>query len=156
MYSLILVLHALLAVVWVGGMVFAWSFQRPAMGEEMDGSARQRLWVATFRRFFPWVWVAVIGLPVTGYGMIFGYMGGMEGAGLYIHLMNGLGFLMIALYLHVFFAPYRKLRRAVGQEDWQAGSVQVGRIRRTVAVNMVLGLVVFAVAIAGPHTPLLA
>ncbi|MFA9460702.1 CopD family protein [Thiohalorhabdus methylotrophus] len=149
MYAFLVAVHVVFVVLWVGGMIFAWSFQRPAAGTQLEGPQRLRLWVHTFRGFFPWVWASVILLPVTGYWVIFGYMGGMGGAPLYVHLMNGLGFLMIALYLHVFFAPYRKLKRAVEAEDWQEGGRQLGRIRRTVGINFSIGLVVIVIATAG-------
>jgi len=130
-------------------MIFAWSFQRPAAATQLDGPQRLRLWLYTFQGFFPWVWAAVILLPLTGYAVIFRYMGGMAGAPVYVHIMNGLGLLMIALYLHVFFAPYRKLKRAVEAEDWQEGGRQLGRIRRAVGINFSIGLVVIVIAAAG-------
>ncbi|KPV39225.1 hypothetical protein AN478_13230 [Thiohalorhabdus denitrificans] len=149
MYAFLVAVHVVFVVLWVGGMIFAWSFQRPAAATELEGPQRLRLWVATFRGFFPWVWASVILLLVTGYGVIFGYMGGMGAAPLYVHLMNGLGLLMIALYLHVFFAPYRKLRRAVEAEEWQEGGRQLGRIRRMVGANFSIGIVVIVIAVAG-------
>ena len=148
MYALLIAVHVLFAVIWVGGMVFAYSFQRPAAGH-LEPPERVRLWRQTFRGFFPWVWGAVILLPVTGYAMVFSRWEGMGQAPLYVHIMNGLGILMILLFLHLFFAPYGKLTRAVQVEDWEEGARQLDRIRRTVAINMVVGLVVIAAAGAG-------
>jgi uncharacterized membrane protein len=155
MYALLVAIHVLFVVIWVGGMVFAWSYQRPAAATQLEAPQRLRLWVHTFQGFFPWVWGAVVLLPVTGYTMIFSAWGGMEAAPLYIHLMNGLGLLMILLFLHVFFAPFRKLKRAVSAEDWQEGGRQLGRIRRVVGINMTIGLVTIAVAAGGRHLALL-
>ena len=42
----------------------------------------------TFQKFFPWVWVAILLLLVSGYWMMFTTFGGFAGAGLYIHLMR--------------------------------------------------------------------
>ena len=149
MYALLVAIHVLFVVLWVGGMVFAWSYQRPAAATQLDAPQRLRLWVHTFRGFFPWVWAAVILLPITGYAMVFSRWDGMGQAPLYVHIMNGLGILMILLFLHLFFAPYGKLTRAVQVEDWEEGGRQLARIRRTVAVNMILGLVVIAAAVGG-------
>lgn len=149
MQALLLTLHVLSAVVWVGGMIFAYAFQRPAAASQLDAPERLRLWVATFRGFFPWVWAAVVLLPATGYTYLFRYFGDMASAPLYVHLMNGLGLVMIAIYLHVFFAPYRKLQAAVAREDWPEGGRQLGRIRRSVGLNLTIGVVVIAVAVAG-------
>ncbi|HKJ72065.1 MAG TPA: CopD family protein [Gammaproteobacteria bacterium] len=149
MQAFLVAVHVLFVVIWVGGMIFAYSFQRPAAATQLEGPERLRLWVATFQGFFPWVWAAIILLPLTGYTYIFRYLGGMDGAPLYVHLMSGLGILMILLYLHVYFAPFRKLRDAVNTGDWQEGARQLGRIRRTVAINMTIGVVVIAIAAAG-------
>jgi len=149
MQAFLVAVHVLFVVIWVGGMIFAYSFQRPAAATQLEAAERLRLWLSTFQGFFPWVWAAIILLPVTGYTYIFWYYGGMAGAPLYVHLMSGLGILMILIYLHVYFAPFRKLRAAVHSEDWQEGGRQLARIRRAVGVNMTIGVVVTAIAVAG-------
>jgi len=149
MQAFLIALHVLFVVIWVGGMVFAWSFQRPAAATQLEAPQRLRLWVSTFQGFFPWVWAAIVLLPVTGYAYIFAFYGGMGGAPLYVHLMSGLGILMILIYLHVYFAPFRKLRDAVHTEDWQEGGRQLARIRKAVGINMTIGLVVIVLAVAG-------
>ncbi len=155
MYALLIAVHVLFVVIWVGGMVFAWAFQRPAAATQLQAPERLRLWVHTFKGFFPWVWAAVILLPVTGYTMLFSRWEGFAGSPLYVHIMNGLGIVMILLFLHVFFGPFPKLRRAVGDENWQEGGRQLGRIRRTVAANFSIGLVLIAVAAGGRFLGLL-
>lgn len=155
MYSITaaVTLHVLSAVVWVGGMFFAYVVLRPIAAGQLEGPVRLRLWVGVFRRFFPWVWASVVALPVTGYFMIFALWGSMAGTPVSVHLMNGLGTLMILIYLHVFFAPYRRLRQAVGREDWQDGARRLGQIRTLVGVNTLLGLAVVAIAAGGRYVP---
>ena len=63
-FSLVYPLHVLSALVWVGGMFFAWMVLRPAAVKALDGPARLTLWVEVFQGFFRWVWVAVILLPI--------------------------------------------------------------------------------------------
>src|SRR5215208_2867659 len=108
---ILVALHILAAVVWVGGMFFAHLMLRPAAAQLLEPSMRLDLWRGVFERFFPWVWLAVILLPLTGYWMIFGYLGGMANIGWHINIMQALGIIMILLYLHLYFAPYRRLRR---------------------------------------------
>ena len=144
----LLALHALAAAVWVGGMFFAYLALRPAMGA-LDPPQRCRLWHAVLGRFFVFVWVCVAALLATGYAMIFAVYGGMAGVGAHVHLMQGIGWLMMLLFAHVWFAPYGRLRRAVAGEDWPEAGRQVGRIRQVVAVNLALGLVVVAVGAGG-------
>ena len=151
MKSVAIVLHVLSVTIWVGGMFFAYMAQRPAAASVLEPPQRLTLWVHTFRRFFPWVWVAIILIPVTGYWMIFNIYGGFATTPRYIHIMNGIGTVMILIYLHVFFAPFRRLSRAVAQADWPAGGKQLNQIRRLVGVNTILGLTTILVAAGGRY-----
>lgn len=144
--SVALMLHVLAAVVWVGGMFFAWVVLRPAC-TSLSTDSRLSLWREVLRRFFGWVWAAVILLPVTGYWMI-GLMGGMRAAGVHVHVMQALGIVMILLFLHVWFAPYRRLAAAVTRGEPESAGAQLAMIRRLVGVNLVLGIVTVAVATA--------
>ena len=54
-----LLLHALAAVVWVGGMFFAHMALRPVAASLLEPPQRLALWVGVFSRFFPWVFVAI-------------------------------------------------------------------------------------------------
>ncbi|MCC7413973.1 MAG: CopD family protein [Gammaproteobacteria bacterium] len=149
--AIVLALHVLAAVVWVGGMVFAYVMLRPVAATLLEPPLRLQLWSAVFERFFPWVWAAVVALLGTGLWMIFALFGGFAEARWHVHLMLALGVLMMLLFIHLFFAPYRRLRMAVAAGDWPAGGKALGRIRRIVAVNTVLGVIVVAVAAAGRY-----
>lgn len=144
-------LHLLAAVVWIGGMFFAWMALRPVAASLLEPPLRLPLWSQTFAKFFPWVWLAVILLPVTGYWMLFDVFGGMGRAGLHIHLMQGIGWLMILLFMHVFFAPYKRLKRAVAAGDWPAGGQQLAVIRKLIGINLSLGLVLVVIVAAGRY-----
>ena len=148
-HSLANTLHLVSAVVWVGGMFFAYMALRPVAASLLEPPERLTLWSQTFGKFFPWVWIAVILLPLTGYWMIFSVFGGMAGTPLYVHIMNGLGIIMILIYMHVFFAPYRRLKQAVANQDWPMGGKKLGQIRMLVGINLTLGLIVIVVASAG-------
>lgn len=147
--TLALALHVLAAVIWVGGMFFAYVCLRPVAANLLDPPLRLPLWVHVFGRFFPFVWLSVLTLPLSGYWMIFTLYGGMAGTPLYIHLMNGIGSVMILIYLHVFFAPYRRLKQAVTEQNWPAGGKSLSQIRVLIGINMTLGLVVVLIAAGG-------
>ncbi|EMP57282.1 hypothetical protein MSNKSG1_01628 [Marinobacter santoriniensis NKSG1] len=149
--SLAIALHVLSAVIWVGGMFYAYMAMRPAVVEVIDASQRGVLWCHTLSRFFKWVWLAIVLLLVTGYWMIFNFFGGMAGAGWHIHAMQGLGIVMMLLFFHVYFAPFSRLKKAVANQDPQEGARQVGQIRKLVAVNLVLGLIVVVIGAAGRY-----
>lgn len=144
----LLAIHVLAAVVWVGGMFFAYIVLRPA-ALPLETPVRLALWVRTFSRFFPYVWGSVILLPVTGYIVIIHRFGGMAFVPPFVNAMQGLGWLMIFIYLHVFFAPYRKLCRNVNQKDYPAAGRALSQIRVLIGVNTVLGLITLIVAVIG-------
>ena len=139
-YAPIYALHLLAALIWVGGMFFAWMILRPAAVEALEAPARLRLWLNVFKRFFVWVWGAVILLPVSGVGMLHMGFGGMQGAPRYVHIMMGLYLVMLALFLRVQALQLPELRRAVEAENWPAGGEVLGRIRKVVGFNLLIGL----------------
>jgi uncharacterized membrane protein len=146
----LLALHVLAAVVWVGGMVFAHQVLRPAAGP-LEPALRLALWRRVLGRFFPWVWAAIALLLLSGYGMVFVGFGGFRGAGLHIHVMQATGILMMLLYFHLFFAPWRRFRTAVEAADWPEAGRQLDGIRRLVAINLVLGLFTVLVGATGRY-----
>ncbi len=94
-------LHVLAALVWVGGMFFAWLVLRPAAVAALDGPARLRLWVEVFQRFFVWVWVAVAVLVISGMGMLHLRFAGFETAPRYVQVMIGGAIAMLALFIRI-------------------------------------------------------
>lgn len=148
MDSILIALHLLAAALWVGGMFFAHQAQRPA-ALDLDPPLRLGLWVRTFNRFFPWVWAFVILLPITGYAMMFGRFGGFSGAPLYVHIMQGLGWVMIIIFIKLYFLAFQRLKAAVATQDYKSGAAHLATIRRWVGINLLLGVTVLSVAAAG-------
>ncbi|MBF8758184.1 CopD family protein, partial [Pseudomonas guariconensis] len=138
-FALPYTLHVLAALVWVGGMFFAWLVLRPAAVSALEGPARLKLWVEVFRRFFRWVWLAVVILAISGIGMVHMRFNGFETAPRYIQVMIGGGVAMFALFMRIQALLLPELRAAVAAEDWAAGAGVLGRIRRMVGVNLLLG-----------------
>lgn len=151
--SIALILHKLAVVIWVGGMFFAYQCLRPVAAAQLPPPARLTLWNGVFRRFFPWVWAAVATLLGSGFWLIFGALGGMGAVGVHVHIMLGLGSLMMLIFLHVFFAPYRRLTRAVAAQDWSAGGQALSQIRILIGINTALGLLTILVGAGGRYMP---
>jgi uncharacterized membrane protein len=145
-----LTLHILGAVVWVGGMFLAYMVLRPAAGM-LEPPARLSLWRGVFERFFPWVWASVLALLLSGYGMLFFALGGFAGAGVHVHIMNVTGLVMMALFLHLYFAPWRRLQRALDAGDNASAARQLDQIRVIVAVNLSLGLITSVIGASGRY-----
>jgi uncharacterized membrane protein len=148
--SVSLILHTLSAVVWVGGMFFAHQVLRPAAAA-LEPGPRLTLWSRVLGRFFAWVFGAIVLLLLTGYAMVFGVYGGFSRIGLHVQLMQAIGILMMLLFFHLYFAPWRRFRDAVGRQDWVEGRRQLDRIRIIVTTNLVLGVIVVAIGSSGQY-----
>lgn len=148
--GILLVVHLLSALVWVGGMFFAYVVLRPSMGAVAQPIERLQLWSVVFQRFFRWVWLAVVLLLASGYGMIFLY-GGMGAVGSYVHIMNLIGLVMMALFGHLYFAPFRRFKAAVAQGDTEGGAKYLNSIRRIVAINLTLGMITTIIGSGGRY-----
>jgi len=144
-------LHLVAAVIWVGGMFFAYNALRPAAAQILEPPLRLELWVQVFRRFFVWVWLSILILLATGYWMLFSYFGGFASAGNHIQIMHAAGLLMVLIYAFVFFAPYRRLRRAVIVQDYPLAGANLNQIRVLVGINTIIGLLVVIIASAGRY-----
>ena len=149
--SIAVVLHILSAVVWVGGMFFAYMFLRPVAATLLEPPVRLELWTKTFSGFFLWVWFAIILLISSGHGMI-AMSGGMGNVGTHVHVMLASGYLMIALFFHVFFVPYNRMKRAVFAKEWQEAGRNLNQIRRIVGINILLGLFTIVIAAGGRYS----
>jgi uncharacterized membrane protein len=146
-------LHILAATIWVGGMFFAYSFLRPVAADVLEPPQRLTVWVQVFRKFFNWVWLAIILLIVSGHFMI-AQFGGLASVGKHIHIMMLLGYIMTAIFMHVYFAPFKRLKAAVTLEDWPNAASNLNVIRKMVLLNLVLGLITVFVASAGRYIPI--
>ncbi|MBI5163044.1 MAG: CopD family protein [Magnetospirillum sp.] len=148
-YGIVIGLHTLAAVVWVGGMYFAHMVLRLPV-TEMAPAERLGLWGRVLPRFFVWVWLAVIVLLATGYGVLLaGYRGGIAGGALHVDIMQATGLVMMVLFVALFFGPWRRMRAALGSGDLPTAAAAQGWIRRIVTVNLILGLFTIFVGAAG-------
>jgi len=149
--AIAIVLHLLPAVIWVGGMFFAYMALRPVAASQLEPPARLSLWVGVFNRFFPWVFASIALILASGLWIVYAVFGGFAATGLYVHVMLVLGILMMLIFFHVFFAPFKRLKQSVAQEDWPNGGRQLAQIRIMIGINLLLGLLTIAVASGGRY-----
>ena len=140
-------LHVLSVVIWVGGIFFAYMALRPVAAERLEPAQRLNLWEGVFSRFFPWVWTAIVLILSSGLVM----MAMMGKPPVYVMVMFMLGFIMMLLFAHIFFAPFKRLKRAVAAQDWLAGGVALGQMRKSIGINLLLGLTTVTVALLGAY-----
>jgi uncharacterized membrane protein len=101
------------------------------------------------RRYFSRVWLAIAALLISGYLMVFVYLGGFSAVGLHVHLMQASGWIMIGLFLHIYFGPYARLKTALNAEDFPAAGQQQAKIRKMVGINLMLGIVTILLGATG-------
>lgn len=142
---LLLALHLIGATAWVGGMLFALAVLRPSLAV-LAPPDRLALHLQVFSRFFRLIWHAIPLVLATGYAMVFWVYGGMAGVNGAVHAMQGLGLLMTAIFLAIWFGPFLALRRAMAAKDAARSAEAVARIRRLVTINLALGLLTLVLA----------
>jgi uncharacterized membrane protein len=154
MYAALKIAHLLCVIVWLGGMVFAHFFLRPAVAS-LTPPDRLRLMHAVLGRFFRAVLLASSLAVASGAWMAgrserqFLLWGAHLNLPLEWLLMALLGTLMLGIFLLIRFLHYPRLTRAVAAADWPAGAAALVPIRRWVAVNLLLGTVIVVVTLAG-------
>lgn len=149
--SLAITLHLLASVIWVGGMFFAYMALRPVAAQLLEAPMRLTLWAQVFERFFPYVWGSIIILLLTGLWITFSVLGGMGSAGMHVHTMLMLGIIMMLIFGHIYFAPFKRLKQAVETADWAMGGAKLGQIRLLIGINLCLGLLVVVIASMGRY-----
>lgn len=141
LYGLLRAVHVLCAVVWVGGMFFAYVVLRPSL-TVLEPPQRMALHGQVFRRFFLIIWHVMPLIILTGLAMIFAVFGGMAGVRWNVHVMLLLGLVMAAIFLAIFFGPYRTFRAA-------PGPASLNSIRKLIGINLAIGLFVTVIAVLG-------
>lgn len=144
--QLLILLHLLGAIGWIGGMFFAYFCLRPAALEVLDPPKRLPLWSATFARFLPTMAVAVAVILATGITML--AQSGFAQAPVGWHVMLALGVVMAGVFTYIYAVLYPRLREQAAAQAWPAAAAALNGIRRLVALNLALGVCVVIAAIS--------
>ena len=151
-YNLLKLSHVLSILVWVGGMVFAHFFLRPAVAA-LQPPERLRLMHDVLGRFFKvvlWLstWAVLSGVWMIGRVAKESVQGGGS-----FHMplswmvMATLGVVMWLIFGHIRFALYKRFSRTVTAAEWPQAADALASIRLWVTVNMGIGLLTVVVAL---------
>ena len=143
MAGLLIFFHLVGAIVWMGGMVFVLFSLRPAAFAELEVPQRPRLLLASLHRFFALVWFSIALLLASGLGIMLPV--GFAHAPWAWHTMFGIGLVMMALFAHIYFAPFMRARRAAARQEWAAVAASLQQMHTLVKVNFTLGWIAIAV-----------
>ena len=147
LYHALKLAHVLSIIVWIGGMVFAHFFFRPA-AQSLEPPLRLALMNDVLRRFLATVGVAVLVVLASGLWMV-GRVAkqavqseGNFSMPLSWTLMATLGLVMMAIFAYIYFALLDRLERAVAASDWSAGGQALARMRTWVGINLLIGVLI--------------
>lgn len=149
--ALNMLFHVLGAVIWIGGMFFAHVALRPAALEILEPPHRLMLWNGVLKRFFLWVWHAIIFLWISGLWRIFGELGGFAHLKISVHIMLTLGLIMTAVFSYIFFVRFSQFKQAVAIQNWLDAKQSLDKIRNLVFFNLIVGTLTIAIATAGHY-----
>ena len=151
-YAALKLAHLLAIIVWIGGMVFALFFLRPAT-LALEPPVRLRLMHNALGRFFKAVLIAAVIVLASGLWMIARVAKESVQAGLGFNMplswtiMAVLGVVMIGIFGHIRFALYKRLTQAVASSNWTAGGAALASIRTWVGINLSIGVIIIAVTL---------
>jgi uncharacterized membrane protein len=163
LYAVMLFLHVLAVIVWVGGMFLMHFAVRPVAVAQLQPPQRLPLLTQILGRFFNWVTIAVLLVLFTGVAMIVG-LGAASGASAQgrsafgegmrlahgsVHLMFAVGLLMSVIFAFIRLVPFVRLRKAIAANELPAAAKNLDFIRKLVATNLVLGVLTTAAATLG-------
>ena len=152
LYATLKTLHVLSIIVWIGGMVFAHFFLRPAVAR-LEAPLRLQLMHDVLGRFFQAVLVASLVALASGVWMLgrvakqVVQSGGKFEMPLAWTVMAVLGVVMVAIFMHIRFALFKRLGRAVAASDGALGGATLAQIRTWVSINLAIGVVVLLVTL---------
>lgn len=145
MYDYAKLLHLIAGIVWMGGMTFMLFALRPAAIAVMDTQPRALLMGAVWKRFFALVLASIVLLFTTGthlYTQTFRatrLATGDGGVPLGWNIMLVLGLVMMLIFGHIYFAGFKKYKRAIAAGDWPLAAKVAGLIHTMTLINFSLG-----------------
>jgi uncharacterized membrane protein len=144
-HLLLIFVHLLAAIVWLGGMVFAHFALRPAAVATLEPPLRLPLMVAALGRFFRIVAVAVVAILLTGFALLAQVGFAQAPAGW--HAMATIGVVMSVNFAFIYARLFPRLSERVAARTWPDAAKVLDRIRSLVLVNLWLGVAAVAAAV---------
>jgi uncharacterized membrane protein len=151
-YESLKAVHVLSIVLWVGGMMFSHFFLRPAAAK-LEPPIRLTLMRDVLGRFFQAVLVASSLTLISGVWMLGRVAKNtvQSGGGFQMPfdwiVMTVVGLAMVAIFLHIRFALYKRLDRFVNATDWVSAGGALAQIRKWVFVNLLLGILILLIVL---------
>lgn len=146
MNHVLVLIHLIAVIIWVGGMFFAHFCLRPVAAAQLQPPQRLPLLAAILGRFFVAVELALVLLWGSGLAR-FAQVGAAVPGNWYA--MLGLALIMTMLFGLIVLRFHRRMLGAVAVQDWMTAGQAMNKIRALVLANLVLGFVTVGVAVLG-------
>ncbi len=143
--AMLLALHTLGAMLWVGGMYFVLAILRPSMAF-LEGPLRLELHKRVLDRFFFAIWLVMPTMLVSGIILQYLFYGGIGASPWPLQMMTVTGLVMSAIFVAIALFPWRDFLQALKDEKLTEAGIAVHQIRRLLIVNLVLGALTTIVA----------
>lgn len=143
--ALLLALHALGGMVWVGGTFFVLFVLRPGLAF-LDGPARLAVHKHVLDRFFFVIWLVMPAMLVSGIAMQYLFYGGISSAPWPLNLMAVSGLAMSLVFVAVVLGPWKAFRKALAAENPAEAGAAVHQIRRLLVASLALAVLTTIVA----------
>jgi len=147
MYDYAKLLHLIAGIVWMGGMTFMLFALRPAALVSLDAQPRALLMGEVWKRFYILVLLSIVALFTTGTHL---YTATFRAAKLAVgqgsvplgwNIMLVLGLIMMLIFGHIYFAGFKKYKRAVAAGEWPVAAKAAGLMHTMTLINFTLGWV---------------
>jgi uncharacterized membrane protein len=146
MNRLLILLHLLAVIVWIGGMFFAHVCLRPVAAAQLPPPQRLPLLAAVLGRFFVAVGWALVLLWGSGLSRFAQAGAAIPASWL---AMAGIAAVMTVILALIVFRFHRAMVAAVAASDWPRAGAAMNTIRQLVLTNLLLGVLTVAVAVLG-------
>lgn len=145
MYEWFKFFHLGAGIVWLGGMTLVVLALRPVLIARLQAPERLAFMSDFLSRFFVMVWLSIALLLASGLWML--SVADMNLAPRGWHAMSGIGLLMCAIFGHIWFVPFKRLKRAIAAADGPTAAKALGQIHHGVLTNLTLGWLAVALVL---------
>lgn len=146
--------HQIGFVILLGGIFFMLFALRPASRDLDTGEERILVYFRYYKSLLRWIWFALLLLWVSGVSKILAM--DIQHLPLKVGLMAGAGAVMTVLTLLAHFAVYYEMDEAIYAAHWPRAARRGSRLRKIMALNLLIGLMLIVVGVAAPLIPGLA
>jgi uncharacterized membrane protein len=144
-------IHQIGAMILLGGPFFLLLVLRPATRNLESTQERLRGYFSFYRRLFPWLWLSLILLWVSGIVQL--KVLGPDDLPMHVQLMTAAGAALFLITLVAHFGFYHQMEDAMDAEHWPRAARRAARVRKAMAVYFLIGYCAVVAGVAAHLVP---